>query len=98
MTAFREKFSTGYIDPTDSGPQLTTAQSARIVSILSAGTFFGALLAAPLGDKLGRRLSLIIAVGIFSFGVLLQTIAVQIPMLMSGRYDRRSPQPSKHRS
>jgi len=96
MTAFREKFSTGYIDPTDSGPQLTTAQSARIVSILSAGTFFGALLAAPLGDKLGRRLSLMIAVGIFSFGVLLQTIAVQIPMLMSGRYDRRFPQPSRH--
>jgi predicted MFS family arabinose efflux permease len=85
MTAFREQFSTGYIDPKDSRPNVSPAQSSQIVSILSAGTFFGALLAAPLGDKLGRRLSLIIAVAIFSFGVLLQTLAMHIPILISGR-------------
>jgi predicted MFS family arabinose efflux permease len=91
MHAFRQQFSTGYIDPNDKMLQVTPAQSSQIVSILSAGTFFGALLAAPLGDKLGRRLPLMIAVGIFSFGVLLQTIAMQIPMLISGRYDCHSP-------
>jgi predicted MFS family arabinose efflux permease len=66
-------------------PNVSPAQSSQIVSILSAGTFFGALLAAPLGDKLGRRLSLIIAVVIFCFGVLVQTLAMHIPILIGGR-------------
>lgn len=86
MHAFRQQFSTGYLDPNDHQLQVSPSQSSQIVSILSAGTFFGALLAAPLGDRLGRRLSLIIAVAIFSFGVLLQTIAMHIPMLIAGRY------------
>lgn len=85
MHAFRIKFSTGYIDPKDHIANVTPTQSSRIVAILSAGTFFGALLAAPLGDRLGRRMALIIAVGIFSFGVLLQTIAWNIDQLVAGR-------------
>src|SRR4051812_20958735 len=86
MTAFREQFSTGYVDINDGKPNVSPAQSSQIVAILSAGTFFGALLAAPMGDRLGRRISLIIAVAIFSFGVLLQTCAMQIPLLLAGRY------------
>jgi len=86
MRAFRNQFSTGYIDPTDKEPNVSPTQSSQIVAILSAGTFFGALLAAPIGDKLGRRISLIIAVGIFAFGVLLQTVAMVIPVLISGRF------------
>jgi len=86
MNAFRKQFSTGYHD-INHQVNISPAQSSQIVAILSAGTFFGALLAAPLGDKLGRRISLIIAVGIFSFGVLLQTCAMHIPLLISGRYD-----------
>jgi predicted MFS family arabinose efflux permease len=85
MKAFRLQFSTGYIDPIDHYQNVSPTQSSQIVAILSAGTFFGALLAAPLGDKLGRRISLIIAVGIFSFGVMLQTLAMHIPLLLSGR-------------
>lgn len=42
------------------------------MSILSAGTFFGALLAFPLGDKIGRKWGLISACVIFSLGVGLQ--------------------------
>ena len=34
---------------------ITTSDESLVVSILSAGTFFGALLAAPAGDILGRR-------------------------------------------
>jgi len=86
MKAFREQFSTGYIDPHDGDPNVSPAQSSIIVAILSAGTFFGALLAAPIGDKIGRRISLIIAVIIFSFGVLLQTIAMAITLLVLGRF------------
>lgn len=85
MTAFRRQFSTGYLDPNDHLPNVSPSQSSQIVAILSAGTFFGALLAAPLGDHLGRRLSLIIAVVVFAVGVLLQTLAMHIPLLLVGR-------------
>jgi predicted MFS family arabinose efflux permease len=85
MKAFRLQFSTGYIDPKDKYLNVSPSQSSQIVSILSAGTFFGSLLAAPMGDKLGRRLPLIIAVAIFSFGVMLQTLAMHIPVLITGR-------------
>jgi predicted MFS family arabinose efflux permease len=85
MHAFRKQFSTGYIDPTDHEPSVSPGQSSQIVAILSAGTFFGALFAAPLGDNLGRRISLIVAVAIFCFGAALQTAAMHIPMLIAGR-------------
>ncbi|RFU24908.1 hypothetical protein B7463_g11427, partial [Scytalidium lignicola] len=85
MNAFRNQFSTGYIDPADHEKNLSPAQSSQTVAILSAGTFFGALIAAPLGDRFGRRFSLLIAVIIFSFGVCLQTVAMHIPLLLSGR-------------
>ncbi|PBP15386.1 putative glucose transporter rco-3, partial [Diplocarpon rosae] len=86
MRAFREQFSTGYIDPHDDFKNVSPAQSSVIVAILSAGTFFGALLAAPMGDRLGRRISLINAVAIFSLGVLLQTVAMAITLLVLGRF------------
>lgn len=86
MHAFRKQFSTGYVDPTDNELSISPGQSAQIVAILSAGTFFGALFAAPLGDNIGRRISLIIAVGIFCIGVALQTAAMHIPMLIAGRF------------
>lgn len=85
MTYFRKEFSTGYIDPHDHLPNLTPSQSSLMVSILSAGTFFGALGAAPIGDKLGRRPSLIIAIVVFAFGVSLQTASTDIPLFVSGR-------------
>ncbi|KAH8813205.1 MFS sugar transporter-like protein [Xylogone sp. PMI_703] len=86
MNAFREQFSSGYIDPADHQKNLSPAESSQVVAILSAGTFFGALIAAPVGDRFGRRFSLLIAVIIFSFGVCLQTVAMNIPVLLSGRF------------
>jgi len=44
----------GY-DKGDGTYAITTSDESLVVSILSAGTFFGALLAAPAGDFLGRR-------------------------------------------
>lgn len=38
---------------------ITTGEQSLIVSILSAGTFFGALSGAPIGDLAGRRLGLL---------------------------------------
>ena len=41
MRDWLDTFSTGYIDPTTNQLGITAAQSSLIVSILSAGTFFG---------------------------------------------------------
>lgn len=65
---------------------LTASEDSLIVSILSVGTFFGALTAAPFGDLLGRRWGLMAAAGIvFNFGVILQTAAVRQPLFIAGR-------------
>jgi predicted MFS family arabinose efflux permease len=85
MKAFRDQFSTGYINPVNNEVELSPRQQAQVVAILSVGTFFGALLAAPLGDKLGRRLSLIITMGVFGSGVLVQTCSMHINLLTVGR-------------
>ncbi|KAG9232416.1 MFS sugar transporter-like protein [Amylocarpus encephaloides] len=86
MKSFRKEFSTGYVDAKDNKPNISPGQSAQVVAILSAGTFFGALLAAPIGDKLGRRISLMIAVAIFSLGIVFQTAAMALPLLVAGRF------------
>lgn len=65
---------------------MTSSQSATIVSILSAGTFFGALGAAPVADFVGRRWSLISSTLVFTLGVVLQTAATSIPLFLAGRF------------
>lgn len=67
-------------------PDITSSQSSLIVSILSAGTFLGALCASPMGDYLGRRMGLIVSNFFFNLGVVLQTVATSIPMFVAGRF------------
>ncbi|KAF2263873.1 glucose transporter-like protein [Lojkania enalia] len=67
--------------------ELTASQDSLIVSILSAGTFFGALFAAPFGDLLGRRYGLMAASGlVFNLGVILQTASTSQPLFIAGRF------------
>jgi SP family sugar:H+ symporter-like MFS transporter len=73
MTHWRNQFSTGYINKDDGMRDVTAEQTSLIVSILSAGTFFGALTAAPTADFLGRRLGLVVSNIVFCLGVILQT-------------------------
>jgi sugar porter (SP) family MFS transporter len=67
------------------GYGITSSQRSLIVSILSAGTFFGALLAAPFADSLGRKWGLIASCLVFAIGVALQTAATAIPLFVVGR-------------
>ncbi|KAH7116246.1 glucose transporter-like protein [Dendryphion nanum] len=72
---------------TEPNGELTAAQDSLIVSILSAGTFFGALTAAPFGDSLGRRYGLMVSAGIvFNIGVIMQTAATAQPLFIAGRF------------
>ncbi|KAI0246702.1 MFS monosaccharide transporter [Lactifluus subvellereus] len=67
------------------GYGISSSQRSLIVSILSAGTFFGALLAAPFADILGRKWGLVASCLVFSGGVALQTAATAIPLFVVGR-------------
>ncbi|KAF8603793.1 general substrate transporter [Ceratobasidium sp. AG-I] len=64
---------------------ITTTQESLVVSILSAGTFFGALLAAPMGDFLGRKWGIVAASLVFSVGVALQVGSLNMPVFVVGR-------------
>lgn len=85
MPYWQRLFSTGYVDP-DGNPNISTSQESSIVSILSAGTFFGALFSPFLTDYLGRRPGLLISTWVFNLGVVLQTIAKAIPIFLAGRF------------
>ncbi|KAJ9303168.1 hypothetical protein DTO271G3_542 [Paecilomyces variotii] len=86
MKYWRDHFSTGYINPADGQPDVTSQQSSMIVSLLSAGTFFGALAAGAIADRIGRRLAMIFESFVFCFGVILQVSATAIPLFVAGRF------------
>lgn len=79
------KLFANHIDPATGKPVLTSGQSSEIVSLLSVGTFFGALLSAPTGDLLGRKMGLMSWLVVFCVGVALQTAATAIPLFVAGR-------------
>jgi MFS transporter, SP family, sugar:H+ symporter len=85
MKYWKEHFSTGYRDA-KGDLNVDANQTSEIVSILSAGTFFGALLSAPVADILGRRWGMIFNTGVFTVGVVLQTAATRIPLFVAGRF------------
>ncbi|KAI0554643.1 high-affinity glucose transporter RGT2 [Xylaria curta] len=85
MPYWQRLFSTGYVDSTGA-PNISPSQSSAIVSILSAGTFFGALASPFLADTIGRRFALIASCFVFNLGVALQTAATAIPLFLAGRF------------
>ena len=62
-----------------------TWEKSLIVSILSAGTFFGALFAGSLADWIGRRSTIIAGCGVFSVGVAFQVASTTVSVLVPGR-------------
>ena len=85
MDYWERLFSTGYVNAAGR-PTVSPSQVSAIVSILSAGTFFGALGSPLMADHIGRRLSLIASTVVFVFGVILQTVAVALPLFLAGRF------------
>ncbi|KAM5530224.1 hypothetical protein V8D89_016112 [Ganoderma adspersum] len=68
------------------GWYLPTSDQSLVVSILSAGTFFGALVGAPTADIIGRRTGIMIASLVFSLGIALQTGAHNWATFIVGRF------------
>lgn len=74
-----------FIDTFTDQDTLPAWQMSLITSILSCGTFFGALIAGDLADYIGRRLTIISGCGIFIVGVILQTASSALGLLVAGR-------------
>ncbi len=64
---------------------ISSSNQSLIVSILSAGTFFGALIAGDLSDWFGRRTTLLAGCLIFAIGVILQVASSSLGLLVAGR-------------
>ncbi|KAF3010767.1 hypothetical protein E8E13_007565 [Curvularia kusanoi] len=86
MNAFKQQFgSPSKAEDAYNGHLYQTWEKSLIVSILSAGTFFGALFAGSLADWLGRRTTIISGCGVFTVGVILQVASSTVPLLVAGR-------------
>ncbi|KAH7470362.1 putative glucose transporter rco-3 [Fusarium oxysporum f. sp. matthiolae] len=86
MSVFKDHFSTNHSCKDDEGHiDLCPEDSSLIVAILSGGAAIGALVAAPSGDSIGRRKTLLAAVTTFCIGAIFQICARATPMLLVGR-------------
>ncbi|KAF9354769.1 hypothetical protein BGX26_007393 [Mortierella sp. AD094] len=56
-----------------------------IVASMAAGSFFGALLAGPLGDRISRKRTVMLAACIWIIGSIIQCASVSAGMLIVGR-------------
>ncbi|KAI1332648.1 MFS sugar transporter-like protein [Xylariaceae sp. FL0255] len=63
----------------------SAAQNGAVVSLFTGGAFFGAGLAGPTGDRLGRRLTILVGALIFILGGGIQTGAKTLNFLYAGR-------------
>lgn len=71
------------VDPT--GFIMASSQKSLITSILSAGTFIGALLGGGISENIGRRTTIMISSLIFAIGVAIQVGTVNVGGLVAGR-------------
>ncbi|KAF9006084.1 MFS monosaccharide transporter [Cyathus striatus] len=84
MKSFLRTF--GFVqEGTATGYAISSSNESLIVSILSAGTFFGALIGAPTADYIGRKWGIVFACLVFSVGVAMQTAATALPLFVVGR-------------
>lgn len=67
------------------GYDLSTSDTSLVVSILSAGTFVGALAGAPISDILGRRWGMQLALLVFCIGVVMQMATTDLGVFIGGR-------------
>lgn len=69
----------------DTWPDITTVERELIVSLALLGAFFGALIAGPTSDALGRKPIIIVSDALFTSGSLLMAFSSSITELMIGR-------------
>ncbi len=65
---------------------LNTAKKANVVSILILAALLGAVLAGFIADKLGRKKTLILAMGLYCLGALIQSVSYTYGVFVLGRF------------
>lgn len=86
MTEFLKVYGSRGPEPSaDSAYSISASQHSLIVSILSAGTFFGALISGSLADWMGRKTTIIAGCAVFIAGVVIQVASLSIAALSVGR-------------
>lgn len=84
MEDFLRRFGMLHADGT---PYFSNVRSGLIVALLSIGTLFGALTAAPIADWIGRKKSIMGWVGILCVGIIVQiTSTDKWYQIMMGRF------------
>lgn len=84
MEDFLRRFGMRHADGT---PYFSNVRSGLIVALLSIGTLFGALTAAPIADWIGRKKSIMGWVGILCVGIIVQiTSTDKWYQIMMGRF------------
>lgn len=74
-----------YLDVHDlDGTDKTNIRSI-VTSIYTIGCFLGALLAFSIGERLGRKKTIIIGSSIMTIGAILQTTSFSVPHMIVGR-------------
>ena len=74
----------GSLQP-DGSYALSSGDNSLVTSILSAGTFVGALFAGAVANKIGRRFGIMAYLVLFCIGVGLQTGGKTLPVFVVGR-------------
>lgn len=65
---------------------LTARDQSLTTSILSAGTFFGAIVAGDIADFIGRRTTIIMGCLIFIVGCILEIASTGLALMVPGRF------------
>jgi len=90
-------YDSGYINGVTASPvfiqlvegpgaeELAGSRLSLITSILSAGTFFGAIIAGDVADIIGRKWTVIAGCGIYTVGVILQVASSGLGLIVAGR-------------
>ena len=64
---------------------LPASNQSLLTSILSLGTFLGAIIAGDCADFIGRRTTIITGCGIFIIGCILETASTGLGVMVAGR-------------
>lgn len=82
---FPDRSSTEYTDYVSNTFKVPSWEQSLTTSILSAGTFFGAIIAGDVADFIGRRWTIISGCVIFTVGCILETASTGVGVFCAGR-------------
>jgi MFS family permease len=78
-----------YPNPNDAATvaafHLPASDQSLVVSIFSAGTFFGAIVSGDVADFLGRRITIIVGCCVSTVGCILPTASTGLGLMVAGR-------------